>query len=287
MPVCLFASDLHGYPHRYERLFDAIEERVPAGVFVGGDLLPFPLVALDPRHNLPEDFLRDYMGARLEALRERMADRYPAVFLILGNDDPRVEEAALVEGDAAGLWRYCHQRRVAFGRYDVYGYNYVPPTPFHLKDWERYDVSRYVPPGCVSPEEGRRSVEVDERRVRFETIKEDLDALAQGTALDDALFLFHTPPADTTLDRAANDGKAVDYVPLDLHVGSVAVRRFIESRQPLVTMHGHIHESARLTGAWRDRIGRTHLLGAGHDGAELALVTFDPADPDAATRELL
>jgi Icc-related predicted phosphoesterase len=85
----------------------------------------------------------------------------------------------------------------------------------------------------------------------------------------------------------ANDGKMVNHVPLDLHVGSIALRRFIEQRQPLVTLHGHIHESVRLTGSWRDRIGRTHLFGAAHDGAELALVRFDLDDPDSATRQLL
>ena len=80
----------------------------------------------------------------------------------------------------------------------------------------------------------------------------------------------------------------VDHVPLDVHVGSIAVRRFIEARQPLVTLHGHVHESARLTGAWRDA-DRAHALPLARrtTGPELALVRFDPDDPgDAATREL-
>jgi hypothetical protein len=54
-----------------------------------------------------------------------------------------------------------------------------------------------------------------------------------------------------------------------------------------VSLHGHVHESARLTGVWRGRIGRTHVLGGAHGGPELALVRFDPDDPEAATRELL
>jgi len=79
----------------------------------------------------------------------------------------------------------------------------------------------------------------------------------------------------------------VDHAPLDVHVGSVAIRRFIEERQPLVTLHGHIHESARLTGSWREQIGRTHCLSAAHDRPELALVRFDPSDAAGATRALL
>ena len=157
-----------------------------------------------------------------------------------------------------------------------------PPLPFLLKDWERYDVSRYVPHGSVSPEEGRRTVEVSSQEARYSTIKEDLEDLAGDGSLDNAVFLFHTPPHETALDRAALDGKSIDHVPLDLHVGSIAVRRFIEGRQPLITLHGHIHESPRLTGSWKDRLGRTHLFSAAHDGPELALVRFDLESPEGA-----
>ena len=169
----------------------------------------------------------------------------------------------------------------------MYGYCYVPPTPFLLKDWERYDVSRYVDPGCVSPEEGWRSVAVEPSEVRYATIEADLKALAGEAEMDRAVFLFHSPPYQTKLDRAALDGKKIDHVPVDVHVGSVAVRRFIEARQPLLTLHGHIHEAPRLTGSWRDRIGRTHMFTGGHDGPELALIRFDLEDVAGARRELL
>jgi len=283
---CLFASDLHGQPERYEKLWRAVEQYVPEAVFLGGDLLPsgMGLGSLNPAHR---DFVNDFLAPRFDTVRNLLGKRYPRVFLVLGNDDGRFEEAAFMDVASSGLWDYAHDRSFSFSGYRVFGYAYVPPSPFMLKDWERYDVSRYVPPGCVSPEQGRRSVPCPESEIKYSTIQKDLAALAGERALEDAVFLFHTPPHETNLDRVANDGKMVDYVPLDLHVGSIAVRRFIERRQPLVTLHGHIHESARLTGSWRDRIGRTHLFGAAHDGAELALVRFDLEDPNSATRELL
>jgi Icc-related predicted phosphoesterase len=155
------------------------------------------------------------------------------------------------------------------------------------KDWERYDVSRYVDPGCVSPEEGFRSVPVSVDTIRHETIADDLNRLIGGRPCERAIFLLHSPPHDCLLDRAALDGRMIDHAPLDVHVGSIAVRRMIESQGPLLTLHGHIHESARLTGAWRDRIGRTHLFSAAHDGPELALIRFDLDQLDDATRELI
>jgi uncharacterized protein len=284
---CLFVSDLHGQPERYEKLWSAIEDETPAAVFLGGDLLPSGLmgmVSLDPAHR---DFVNDFLVPGFEKVRTRLGTNYPRVFLILGNDDGRFEEAAFLDVASTGLWLYSHDRTLSLSNYRVFGYAYVPPSPFLLKDWEKYDVSRYVPPGCVSPEEGGRSVPCPENEIKYSTIQKDLDSLAGDLDLEKAVFLFHGPPFETNLDRVANDGKMVDYVPLDLHVGSIAVRRFIEKRQPLVTLHGHIHESARLTGSWRDRIGRTEVFGAAHDGTELALVRFSLEDPASASRQLI
>ena len=275
MSLCLFATDLHGTAHRYRRLFGAIEAETPAAVFLGGDLLPSPAA------QAPQDFLERVLAGGFARLRERLKNAYPRVFVILGNDDGRGVEPWFREQDAEGLWQYAHGRRLAFKKYAVYGYAYVPPTPFLLKDWEKYDVGGYIPPGCVAPEDGRRSVPATRYEITRSTIKAGSDDLSR------AVFLFHGPPHDTVLDRAALDGRSVDHVPLDVHVGSIAVRRFIEERKPHITMHGHIHESARITGAWRQTLGRTRLFGGAHDGPELALIRFDPDHPDRATRDLL
>ncbi|MBN1769630.1 MAG: metallophosphoesterase [Deltaproteobacteria bacterium] len=288
MPACFFATDLHGDTTRWGKLFAAAERERPAALFLGGDLLPggFGLATMAPGHR---DFVDDFLVVELRRLRAALGGQAPRVFAILGNDDPRIEEAA-VRAAAAGadpVWEYVHDRRVAFGRWAVYGYAYAPPSPFPLKDWERYDVSRYVDPGAVSPEEGMRTVPVSEAEAKWSTIQGDLRSLAGTDDLSDAILLCHAPPYDTPLDRAALDGRQVEHVPLDVHVGSIALRRFIEARQPLVTLHGHVHEAVRLTGEWRVRLGRTWAFGGAHDGPELALVRFDPDDPGSATRELL
>lgn len=287
MSGCLFVSDLHGRVDRYEKLFRAIEVERPMAVLLGGDLLPSGLMALHAPGADEADFVHAFLAPGFARLRETLGGGYPRVFLILGNDDGRAEEEDFFHFAEQELWEYAHNRCVPLGDFGLYGYCYVPPTPFLLKDWERYDVSRYVDPGCVSPEEGWRSVAVEPSEVRYATIEADLKALAGEAEMDRAVFLFHSPPYQTKLDRAALDGKKIDHVPVDVHVGSVAVRRFIEARQPLLTLHGHIHEAPRLTGSWRDRIGRTHMFTGGHDGPELALIRFDLEDVAGARRELL
>ena len=282
MTECLFVSDLHGRVERYRKLFRAVMAERPRAVFLGGDLLPHMGRARDPH-----DFLESFFLRELEHLRDGLGPAYPRFFVILGNDDVRSAEASLI-GEAAGkLLTYIHNRKESFGRWTVYGYTNIPPTPFRLKDWERYDVSRFVDPGCVSPEVGVRTVAIQPDEVRFGTIAGDLDLLAGSDNLSHAVFLFHAPPYRTDLDRAPLDGMYVDHVPLDVHIGSIAVRRFIESAQPLLTLHGHAHESARLTGSWRERVGRTIALSAAHDGPELALVRFDLENPEGAVRDLL
>lgn len=287
MTFCFFASDLHGHVSRYQKLFGAVQAEKPVAVFLGGDLFPSGLAPWHGTETAGADFLDAFLLPELARLRETLGTEYPRFLVILGNDDVRSEEAPVLEGEKRGLWTYLHGRHTVLEGCDVFGYSFVPPTPFLLKDWERYDVSRYVPPGSVSPEEGWRTVDVEATWIRYGTIQEDLSELVGDKDLSRAVFLFHTPPYETLLDRADLDGRSVDHVPLDLHVGSIAVRRFIEARQPLLTLHGHIHESARLTGFWRDRIKDTHLLSAAHDGPELALVRFDLTALKGASRVLL
>ncbi len=285
MPTCFFVSDLHGQRERYRKLLESIVCERPDAVFLGGDLLPRFALSADPLDD--GDFVQEYLIPSFSKVRDALGPAYPQIFLILGNDDPCSQEESFKATSVEHLWHYAHRRKLSLRGFPVYGYACVPPTPFLLKDWECYDVSRYVPPGCVSPEEGHRSVPVEESRVKWGTIQRDLDALVGDDLLDRALFLLHTPPYDTALDRAALDGRTYEHVPLDIHVGSIAARRFIEERQPMLTLHGHVHEAAGLTGEWKVRLGRTVCINGAHDGPELALVRFALESPLDATRELL
>jgi uncharacterized protein len=86
-----------------------------------------------------------------------------------------------------------------------------------------------------------------------------------------AIFNFHVPPVDSTLDtcpmldwttspptQIVKAGQAV------MHgAGSKAVRRAIESHQPLLSLHGHIHESGGVV-----KIGRTTSVNPGSEYGE-------------------
>ena len=282
-----FVSDLHGQTKRYLSLFKLARREIPRGIFMGGDLLPHGMDSSWMSSPAQEDFLLDFVFPELRSLREDLGKDYPQVFVILGNDDPRFHEDSLLDGEKEGLLNYMHGRKTNFGPFMVYGYSCIPPSPFLLKDWERYDVSRFVDPGCISPEEGRRTFGPTDRTIRFTTIAEELVELKGKDDLTRAICLFHCPPYDCNLDRAALNGKQVDHVPLDVHIGSIAIQRFIAEKQPMMTLHGHVHESRMLTGRWWDQFGGTVSYSAATEKPDLALVRFDPHQPGSASLELV
>ena len=277
---CLFVSDLHGKKKKYRKLFEIIKDESPEGLFIGGDILPQNIRSKERM----KDFIEEYIFKPIQEIKSKEDLQ---VFLIMGNDDPRAFEYIFKDADEKRIINYMHNETAKFGEFNVTGYSYIPPTPFQLKDWEKYDVSRYVDIGAVSPEKGTRTIEPDRYEIKYTTIQDDLEELSKLSHPDKTIYLFHAPPYDSNLDRADLDGKKIDHVPLDLHVGSIAIQRFIQEKKPLLTLHGHVHESPRITGNWKEIYESTLSFSAAHDGDELAIVRFDTDDIKNAERELI
>jgi Icc-related predicted phosphoesterase len=102
------------------------------------------------------------------------------------------------------------------------------------------------------------------------------------------IFNLHVPPYDSGLDIAAeldDDLKVITSggQPNLVPVGSRAVRELIERRQPVVSLHGHIHESRGVT-----KIGRTLCLNPGSNYADGVLDgAIVDLEPDLAPRHQL
>jgi Icc-related predicted phosphoesterase len=112
-----------------------------------------------------------------------------------------------------------------------------------------------------------------------ECSEEELEArleqvVAKVRKIPSAVFCIHVPPYDSVIDHAPRINKDLEYVVDGGHidmipVGSTAVRKIIEKYQPLLGLHGHIHESAGFV-----RIGRTQCLNPGSEYAEGILRGF-------------
>jgi Icc-related predicted phosphoesterase len=78
---------------------------------------------------------------------------------------------------------------------------------------------------------------------------------------DRTIYAFHNPPYSSRLDDApqlTEDLRLKDAGRATVPVGSTAVRDAIESAQPILSLHGHIHESKGAI-----RIGRTLCINPG------------------------
>jgi Icc-related predicted phosphoesterase len=100
------------------------------------------------------------------------------------------------------------------------------------------------------------------------SIAEALSALAQQSDPQRTIYVCHTPPFDTPLDS----------MPHKRHVGSKALRAFIEQHAPPLTLHGHIHESPELSGRYAAQLGPTWSINPGHDPRRFQAVTLDTDD---------
>jgi len=98
---------------------------------------------------------------------------------------------------------------------------------------------------------------------------------------DKVLANFHCPPHNTRLDLAPKLDKNLKPVfvlgeQIREHVGSKSVRKFIEKYQPLMGLHGHIHESYAS-----EKIGKTVIVNPGSEYTEGILrgfiIDIDPA----------
>lgn len=276
--ICI--SDVHGNEVNFRKLCGYIRQYLPELVFIAGDILPNYYVTD------PEEFIKDFLTPLLSGLKSELKDRFPAIYFIFGNDDPASALPFFDEPIISSLMTYINMQVIENSAIEIGGYACIPPTPFLLKDWEKYDISRYVPRGGLTPEEGIRTVEIPMNIIKHTTIADDLEILhGKFQNVRNSICLFHAPPYDTNLDKMK--GMDINGNLQTIGAGSIAIRRFIEKYKPAVTLHGHIHESAAISGSWQDRLGDTFCFSAGHDGEELALVSFDTSDPSAAERLLL
>ncbi len=276
----VFVSDLHGNETKYRKLVQYITENKTELVFIGGDVLPNYMVT-DPL-----EFITEFLKPLFADLKNKLNDKYPAIFLITGNDDPAVCNESFRDLENNGLLHFVNEKIIKAGEIEITGYPFVPPTPFLLKDFEKYDVSQFTPRGSVSPEEGIRTADVVVGNVKYASIKKDLDETAGKVEnFKKTICLFHSPPYNTYLDKMI--GKSINGKDEVISVGSIAMRKFIEKYQPLITLHGHIHESSEISGSWKDKIGETYCFNAAYNGNELAAIRFDTNDPGEAERILI
>jgi Icc-related predicted phosphoesterase len=211
------------------------------------------------------------------ARRVREAAPGAQLLLLMGNDDWAANQDCL-ERHHGELWHALHDRIIDVDGVPVAGLSWVPITPFALKDWERWDDGAPETParldGWVSGPGGLTPHAFDPER-RDPTIASALDGLAARTPPGDTVFVLHSPPRGTRCDM----------IGAEAHVGSRAIRAFIQRHQPPLVLSGHIHESPRMSSSYQDTIGATVAVNPGQFRTPgLCGVWVDPRRPRESLR---
>jgi len=274
----LYACDLHGRTNLYEEMLTMAVSNDIGVVILGGDLfptlIPNPLALINGRAEFQDDlrgqlrFVQDYLAPVLRSFQSA----YPHIRIIYtpGNHDwiPAVNSLE----DTLPNMMNMHGRIVPVEGVDVFGYACVTDSTFWVKDYARRDRKddSYVPSkfAIVSDTDRLISSNDGEYALNEKSIEEDLADIPMHNPRH-TICVFHCPPHDTGLDTLHN-GKPI---------GSKSIRTFLEREQPMVSLHGHIHEAPYMSGIYHTRIGTTIAANPGHGPGSLHALVFDTADP--------
>jgi len=191
-------------------------------------------------HRLATERMRQW----IDFAEERLAGTGIRCYITGGNDDsPDILEPLIAHGGAGVV--DCEDKKIVIDddEHIMLSLGLSNPTP--------WDTPREVPD--------------DELARHIERIVAGIDDFSR------AIFNFHAPPQDSTLDTAAKLDWTTDPpkvvtsggTPVMYGAGSAAVRAAIEKYQPLLSLHGHIHESRGQT-----NIGRTVAVNPGSEYGE-------------------
>ncbi|MGC1165993.1 MAG: hypothetical protein WA862_07790 [Solirubrobacterales bacterium] len=181
-----------------------------------------------------EAALLDELRLWVEFADERLAGTDCLAYVIPGNDDPWSIDEVLAAGTSVDA---CDEQVRMVGGHEMVSFGYSNRTPW------------------------KTPRELDEEEI-YSRLKALVDQLESPAG---AIFNIHVPPRDSSLDTAYEVDEELSYVtkggrPHEIATGSSAVRQIIEEAQPLLSLHGHIHESKGVAS-----IGRTVAINPGSD----------------------
>ena len=176
----------------------------------------------------------------LELYAEKIAPQGKTLYFLPGNDDLFSIDEVIAEFEDANVRNPDRRCYWVDEDHELVGLSYANMTPWRCsRDIEEQQLAGHL-------EEIVAMLEHPER----------------------AVMVLHVPPYDSGLDVCPELDENLEIVHrggqiLTKPVGSSAVREMLERVQPLLSLHGHIHEAPGHT-----RIGRTLAINAGSEYAE-------------------
>jgi Icc-related predicted phosphoesterase len=243
----LYTTDLHGIEWKYDRIFQEAKSQRVKLVINGGDMLPFKGNLLNQGsfiENYLDKHFYEYNKARIYYLS------------MLANDDLRIFDDLFQKTcDKYPLIVNIAQNKFELKNpnYEFIGMNWVTDLPFGLKDRARKDTKMFKFPKQIGkpilsiPGSWQKIEDWFTYANNLPTIEDELKVLIKPFNMKNTIYIFHQPPSNLKLDICSNSSTA----------GSIAIYEFLKKNQPLLSFHGHIHESPDISGIWYTSIEKT------------------------------
>lgn len=252
----IYTTDLHGDIKKYNDVLKYAKDKNISLIHLGADILPKGSGILKAQKKFVKGFLRNfYTEARAEKID---------VIGFFGNDDLYTRKKYFRE--YAPLLDEVPYKKDGF---EFTAYPYVPDYPFGLKTACKKDSLNWFMEGFyrgepvdVGPEGFFPIKDIDTYFNEKGTIEDDLKKFEAGS---NTIAAIHCPPAVSGLD-VCSDGS---------RVGSKSVLSWIQEKQPLIVLCGHIHESYHVSGKWQCNVSDTLIIQPGQLPDETTLVHIE------------
>lgn len=262
----LYTTDLHGVKWKFNKILQIANTSNIDVVVNGGDMLP-----AKPNFFRQDEFIVDFLDDQFSKFNLKRI----YYIAMLANDDLQIFDNLF--NNICNKYPFIidlAQNRYVLGSYEFIGMNLVTDLPFGLKDRARIDGKGFEFPKQLgkqylsSPNGLKRIQDWVSYASTLPTIEEELNRLTKPKTMANSIYVIHTPPSKLSLDMVS-DGRTV---------GSNSVYNFLKDNQPLLSLHGHIHESPDVSGKWCSKLKKTICIQPGqsaHYEEYLVYVTID------------
>lgn len=251
----LYVTDLHGDKNKYWKSLEVAVEKDIKVIINGGDMLPKQC----DRHIEQPIFIKDFLKEYFAELK-----KHNIIYLaMLGNDDLVVLDDLFnnICNEFDNVYNIA-DHKVCINGYEFIGMNSILDHPFGCKD-------RVVAEMNYIPQQQLSSITLVSNQYDYDIIDnwldysatqlpymcDILDALPKPDCLNKTIYVMHMPPAGLKLGQ-------LRYGNLD--IGSMDIYSFLKKKQPLLSLHGHIHESPDTQkGQWINYISQTTCIQPG------------------------
>jgi len=248
----IYSSDIHGDEEKYEKLLQVALKGNYNNIVLGGDLLP----KINITYELQKGFVNGYLKEYFKKLQEKNIN----CLCILGNDDfePVDKDFDNLCSSFPNVFNIDKSQH-SIEDCSFIGLSTVLDHPFGRKNNVAIEKGFEIQKQLGQPQMliNGQIYFIDDwenfAKRHLRNMEDILKELPEPESGKKCIYVFHMPPQNLNLGITGRG----------LSVGSMAIYKFLEKKQPFMSLHGHIHESPGMSGIWQAKLGNTTVIQGG------------------------